>query len=197
MERPSSYVRGLPVCIKNPPPRVASCIGKTVYTPFVHTFKPMMHIDAYIRDAKLTGETEQLYRELYTPPPEPEPVVKETPNVPSDPLHVFTNMKVTKSGVKVKITVPMEPVYLAQRKGTLPSIQVRIKAAKGFGYSDEILTRMITNYDNRAAMDEKLDDFIESIFGNGLGAKTNKPKKKTNVELLNAIFKKKPAKKYS
>ena len=194
--RPSPRVYGLPVCEK-PPPRVAKYLSQPFCTLVPHELMPIMNIDGYIRDTGLTGEKEILYRKLYTATPEPEVFKKELPFVPSDPLHVFTNIKVTKSGVKVKITVPMEPVYLAQKKGSLPSLEVRIRAAKGFGYSDEILLKMIQNHETRKARVVILDEFIDSIFGKCMAAKTNKPKKKTNQECLNAKFKKKPAKKYS
>jgi hypothetical protein len=157
-----------------------------------------MNIDGYIRDRGLTGEEEELYRRMYTPPPDPEPEKRETPQVPSDPLHVFFSMKVTKNGqVKVKITVPMEPVYVAQRKGSLPPIDVRVRAAKGFGYPDSTLLQMIKYHDQMKERTKKLDEFITSVFGNCMNAKTNKPKKKTVQEALNSKFKKKPARKYS
>lgn len=197
MERPSRCVYGVPVCTDKLPPRVAEYLSNPVCEFVPPKYKPIMHIDGYIRGMGLTGEKEKLYRKLYTPPPEPECVGKEFPDVPSDPLHVFTNIRVTKNGVKVKITVPMEPVYLAQKKGTLPSLEVRVRAAKGFGYSDEILTQMIQNDDTRKSRGDKLEDFIDSVFGKCASAKTNKPKKKTIQEHLNAKFKKKPAKKYS
>jgi hypothetical protein len=159
---------------------------------------PIVHIDDYIRDMKLTGEKEQLYRQLYTPPPHQEILKKETFQVPSDPLTVFTTLKVLNSGiVRVKISVPMEPVHLYEKKGKVAPLEVRIRAAKGFGYPDHVLENMIRHHDETKVQSKKLDEFIDSIFGKCTSAKTSKPKVKTVHESLNTKFKKKPAKKYS
>lgn len=202
MERPSRNRVSVPVC-KELPPRVAECIKQKSPAPVSYTFAPISNIDGYIRDRCLTGEEVKLYRRLYTPPPEPEPKKHEVPNVPSDPLHLFVkmtvvfNLKTLETRVKVKITVPMEPVYLAQRKGTLPPIEVRIRAAHGFGYPESILIQMMKHHEQRNDNIKKMDECIESVFGKCMSAKTNKPKKKTVQEALNSKFKKKPAKKYS
>jgi hypothetical protein len=197
MERPSPRRFGLPVC-NEMPPRVMELLNQKSFVVPPVTFAPIANIDDYIRDMRLTGEEEKLYRSLYTPPPEPEHDARIHISVPSDPLHVFVNMKVTKNGrVKVKISVPWEPVYLAQRKGTLPSLDVRIKAAHGFGYPEETLLNMMKHHEDMRKMSSNLDEFIDSIFGKYMNTKTNKPKKKTVQETLNSKFKKKPAKKYS
>ena len=175
-----------------------SVLSKFVSEPKVLKFAPIMYIDYYLRDAKLSAAEEQRYRELYTPPPEPEVVPVVSLDVPSDPLTVFTTIRVLKSGlVRVKITVPMEPVYLHELKGKVAPIDVRIKAAKGFGYPESVLTKMLDFHDARKSRIEKLDEFVESIFGKYTSAKSNKPKKKTNQETLNSKLKKKPLKKYS
>ena len=197
MERPAPRMYGVYTSTGPLPPIVARCLYPEVTVPAPHRFAPIENIDGYIRDMGLSGKEEELYRNMYTPPPEPEQVKRESPQVPSDPLHIFTTIKVTKSGVKVKITVPWEPVYLAQTKGTLPPIGVRIKAAQGFGYPESTLLRMLKHHDQRKDRIKKLDGFIDSVFGKCMSAKTNKPKKKTVQEALNSKFKKKPAKKYS
>jgi hypothetical protein len=197
MERPAPRVYGVRTSTGPLPPIVARCLYPEVTPPVQHTFAPIENIDGYIRDRGLTGKEEELYRKFYTPRPEPEQLKRESPQVPSDPLHVFTTMKVTKSGVKVKITVPWEPVYTAQTKGTLPPIGVRIKAAQGFGYPESTLLTMLKRHDNKKERIKKLDEFIDSVFGKCMSAKTNKPKKKTVQEALNSKFKKKPARKYS
>lgn len=160
---------------------------------------PIENIDGYVRDMKLSAEREKRYRDLYTPKEEAiKSVHKTTYNVPSDPLTVFTNLKVLKNGtVKVKITVPMEPVYAYQQKGKLAPIDVRVRAAKGFGYPDEVLEKMIAKHDARKEQTKKLDEFIDAIFGKSINTKTAKAKVKTVHESLNSKFKKKPAKKYS
>ena len=197
MERPTRRRVGLPVC-KELPQRVVEMLDQKSFEFVPYKFSPISNIDGYIRDRGLTGEEEELYRSLYTPPPEPEAVLRKGAPVPSDPLHVFVNMNVTKSGrVKVKITVPWEPVYLAQKKGTLPSIAVRIKAAHGFGYPESTLLQMMKHYEQKKERIKKLEEFIDSVFGKCMSSKTNKPKKKTVQEALNSKFKKKPAKKYS
>jgi hypothetical protein len=202
MERPSPRRATVPVC-KEIPPRVAEYTNQKSLVFVPYTFAPISNIDGYIRDRGLTGEEEALYRRLYTPPPEPEPVAREVPPVPSDPLHAFVkmsvvfNLKTLETRVKVKITVPWEPVYLAQQKGTLPPLAVRIKAAHGFGYPESTLLQMMKNHEQRKERIKKMDECIESVFGKCMSAKTNKPKKKTVQEALNSKFKKKPAKKYS
>jgi hypothetical protein len=159
---------------------------------------PIEHIDNYIRDMNLTGEKAELYRRLYTPPVPQEVVKKETFQVPSDPLTVFTTIKVLKSGVvRVKITVPMEPVHMYQKKGKVAPLDVRVRAAKGFGYPDHVLDAMIRHHDEIKVQSKKLEEFIDSIFGKCMSTKTSKPKVKTIHESLNSKFKKKPAKKYS
>jgi hypothetical protein len=91
----------------------------------------------------------------------------------------------------------MEPVHMYELKGKVAPIDVRIKAAKGFGYPESVLTKMLDFHDARKSRTEKLDEFVESIFGKYTTAKSNKPKKKTNQEALNSKLKKKPLKKYS
>jgi hypothetical protein len=196
MERPSSRRFGLPVC-KELPPRVSKFLDQKTFEYVPCTFAPIENIDGYIRDRGLTGAEEDLYRSLYTPPPEPEPKKREVSNIPSDPLHVFVKIKTFETKVKIKITVPWEPVYLAQQKGTLPSLEVRVKAAHGFGYPESTLLQMMRHHEHRKERVKKLDEFIDSIFGKCMNSKTNKPKKKTVHEALNMKFKKKPAKKYS
>jgi hypothetical protein len=160
-----------------------------------YTFSPILHIDNYIRDAGITGEKEKLYRELYTPPPESEVEIKTKVSVPSDLLTVFTNIKCLKNKVKVKISVPMEPVYAYQKKGKMAPLETRIKAAKGFGYPDSVLEKMIVHNEKVKSQSSKLDEFIDKIF-KCTSTKASKPKAKTVQEALTSKFKKKPIKKY-
>jgi hypothetical protein len=202
MERPSPRRPAVPVC-KELPPRVSEYLNQKSLALAPYTFAAISNIDGYIRDMGLTGEKEALYRRLYTPPPEPEPVPRVVAPVPSEPLHVFVkmtavfNLKTLETRVKVKITVPWEPVHLAQQKGTLPPLAVRVKAAHGFGYPESTLLQMMKHHEQRKERIKKMDECIESVFGKCMSAKTNKPKKKTVQEALNSKFKKKPAKKYS
>jgi hypothetical protein len=162
------------------------------------TFAPLIDIDGYIRDARLTDDEEKLYRELYTPKHTNESEPPEKLCVPSDLLTIFTSTKVLKSGqVRVKITVPMEPVHVYEKKGKLAPIDVRIRAAKGFGYPESVLSKMLENHDKRKVRLEKLDEFINVVFEKYMSSKTNKPKKKTVQESLNSKLKKKPIKKYA
>jgi len=181
------------------PPRVYECFKRHVCPILPIPIVPITHIDQYIRDMGLTGQAEELYRRLYTPPPDEVVVKKEKFILPSeDLLHVFTNLKVLKNGmVKIKFTVPMEPVYVYQMKHKLAPIDIRVRAANGFGYPDTVLTKMIMNNDVKKANIPKLDSFIDNIFGKCISTKANKPKSKTVQENLNSKFKKKPAKKYS
>ena len=163
---------------------------------YEHFFAPIINIEGYIRDAKLTGEKADEYRRLYTPTPDPPKDVREKINVPSNPLYVFSNMKVLKNGtVRIKFTVPMEPVYEIMKTGHMPPIEVRIKAAKGFGYPDYVLENMIKKHDYLKNNSDELDEFIEVIFGKCLTSKTSKPKAKSIQETLNSKLKKKPEKK--
>jgi len=181
------------------PPRVYECFKREVCPLLPLYIAPMINIDGYIRDMGMTGEKAELYRELYTVPPEPEPDIQDIFILQStDPLHVFTNFRVLKSGtVRIKFTVPMEPVNLCQKMQKTAPFLARVGAAKAFGYPDSVLAKMILRNDNRVANVHKLDTFIDDIFGKAIGAKTSKPKAKTVHELLNTKFKKKPAKKYS
>ena len=194
MERPTKYAR---VQVASElPPRISELMSQRAAPPVPPTYKPILHIEDYVRGME-PGLAEK-YRMLYTPPPEPEYVPIERVNVPSDPMHVFTTLKVLKNGtVRIKCTVPMEPVYASYAKGKMPSLDVRIRAAKGFGYPDDVLARMIETHDAKKANMKKLDMFIDEIFGKSIQAKTNKPKKKTVQEILNSKFKKKPLKKFS
>jgi len=156
------------------------------------------NIDGYIRSMGFTGEEETMCRKLYTPEPEPivETVKKFIPTIP-DILHVYVNMNILKSGtIRVKLAVPMEPVYEYQRKGKMAPLDVRIKAAKAVGYPEEVLLKMIKNHDDAKAKQVKLNEFIDVIFGKSINAKVSKPKAKTIHESINAKLKKKPAKKW-
>jgi hypothetical protein len=182
-----------------PVPQVPEAYKNTV-CPFVpHKYPPIINIEGYIRDANMSEEKEREYRALYTPSPQEEVEKEKTPpNVPRDPLTVFTKIKVLKNEkVRVEITVPMEQVHEYEKRGKVAPLSVRVRAAKAFGYDEDILTKMIQVNDTKKIKIEKLDSFINGIFGSCLSAKTNKPKKKTVQESLNSKFKKKPAKKYS
>ena len=180
------------------PPRVEECFKQTVCPLAPLRTVPIVNIDGYIRDTGMSGEKEELYRKLYTVPHEPEPVKEEKQVFPDDILHVFPNMKVLKNGtVRIKFTVPMEPVYNYQKKSKTAPFDVRVRAANGFGYSNVVLEKMLTAHDNKKANEHKLDDFVDKIFGKMVSAKVSKPKSKTTQELLNSKFKKKPLKKYS
>ena len=179
------------------PERVAKLLENKIptFTPF--RYAPITNLDSYIRDMKLTGEEEKRYRELYTPPPEPVPELKIKLVVPSDPLHVFVNMNVLKSGiVRVKITAPMEPVYEYQKKGKMAPLDVRLKAAKGFGYPESFLIKIIEHHDTMKSKAKEIDEFIDNIFGKCVNAKVSKPKAKSVQESLNSKLKKPTAKKY-
>ena len=177
--------------------RVEACLKQTVCSHVPLPVAPIGNIDGYVWGMNFTKEDEKHCREKYTP--EPDIIVEQVEKliVPSDPLHVFTTLKVLKSGkVKIKFSVPMEPVYEYQKKFKLAPLEVRIKAASGFGYPDEILTQMIKNHDNEKSNKQKVEDFIDVIFGKSINAKVSKPKVKSIQESLNAKFKKKPLKKY-
>ena len=184
------------------PPRVEECFKQTVCPLAPLRTVPIVNIDGYIRDTGMSGEKEELYRKLYTvliQEEEPESIKEvEKQTFPDDMLHVFSNLKVLKNGtVRIKFTVPMEPVYTYQMKQKTAPIDVRLRAAKGFGYPDEVLEKMLINHDRKKINIPKLDNFIDNIFGKAVSAKASKPKSKTTQELLNSKFKKKTAKKYS
>jgi hypothetical protein len=179
------------------PERVAKLLENKVPICIPFTYAPIINIDSYIRDMKLSGEVEKRYRELYTPPPEPVNEPKQKLGVPSDPLSVFVNMNILKSGIiRVKITVPMEPVYEYQKKGKVAPLDVRLKAAKGFGYPESFLIKMIEHHDKMKSKAKEIDEFIDNIFGKCVNAKVSKPKAKSVHESLNSKLKKPTAKKY-
>lgn len=180
--RPSKQPIGLPV----PVVLLSKKVSFPDYTP--PPLQPFECVEQYIN---LTHPADpELIRRLYTKPVDttvkPPPIIPE--NVPSDPLHVFINKK----GVR---TVPMAPVIKALSKGKKAPLEVRIKAASGFGYSDSILMKMIAHDDKVKKQSDKMDQFIDSIFGRFVNSKTSKPKAKTNKEIINTILKKKPLKK--
>jgi hypothetical protein len=167
---------------------------------YIPTLKPITNIENYIRSAGLEGEQAEEIRKKYTPEPDEPKEEKETINVPSDPLHVFCTTKVLKNGkVSIKLSVPMEPVYEYHRKGERGPINIRIRAAKAFGYPDSILEKMLRHEDKITSDEyqEEMDEFIEKVFGQAMNAKVSKPKKKTIHETLTAIMKKRvPVAKY-
>ena len=161
-------------------------------------YSPIVNIDGYIHSMGLTGEKEDRCRKLYTPEPT-ELVVKEEKFQPRsyDPLYVYSTMNVLKSGmVRIKFTVPMEPLYESQKKGKIAPLDVRIRCMKSIGYPDSVLTDMIKHHDYMKTQQVKLQEFIDLIFGKSVNAKVSKPKAKTTQEALNAKLKKKPAKKW-
>jgi len=171
--------------------------GMTKFTPAPYKYAPIVNIDSYVRDMKLTGEAEEQCRARYTPEPENISEPKFKLEVPSDPLHVFVNFNILKSGiVRVKITAPMEPVYEYQRRGKMAPLDVRLKAYKGFGYPESYLIKMIEHHDKMKAISKELDEFINLIFAKCINAKVSKPKAKTVQESLNSKLKKPTAKKY-
>ena len=161
------------------------------------TFTPFHDIENYIKCNNFTPEKEAIVRAMYTAPPYEsfiKPKVKY--DVPDDPLHAFINMKITKKGIKVNITVPMEPVIEYQKKATLAPLAVRIKAFKAFGYPDSVLTKMIEHDDKMKKQRPELDKFFDRVFGEYDTKKVSKPKAKTIQETLTSKMKKKPATKY-
>lgn len=180
------------------PERIANLLNVPMCVYQTPECSKIANIDGYIRSMGFTGEEEAMCRKLYTPEPEPivETVKKFIPTIP-DILHVYVNMNILKSGtIRVKLAVPMEPVYEYQRKGKMAPLDVRIKAAKAVGYPEEILLKMIKNHDDAKAKQVKLNEFIDVIFGKSINAKVSKPKAKTIHESINAKLKKKPAKKW-
>ena len=178
------------------PYRIAKILNAKpcVYIPPV--YPPITNIDGYIYSMGYKGEEEAQCRKLYTPTPDPV-VDFVKPFVPLDPLHVHVNIHVLKNGtVKVKITVPLEPVYEYQRKGKMAPLNVRICAAKAAGYPESVLLKMLDNANESKTKQASLDDFIKLIFGKSMNAKVSKPKAKTVHEALLSKMKKKPAIKY-
>ena len=175
------------------PAIIQRCLKRDIGAFISHPIVPIENIDGYIRGKGIAPKDEMQFRKLYTPELYEEPEKLEKINVPSDPLHVFT--KVLKNG-QIKETVPMEVVYNYEKKGHVAPLDIRIKAAKAFGYPDEILTKMIQHHDREKIVKPKLEEFIDAIFGKSVIAKVSKPKSKTTHESLNSKFKKKPLKKY-
>lgn len=161
------------------------------------TFAPFHDVDHYISCNKFTPEKEAMVRAMYTAPPHEsfiKPKIKY--DVPDDPLHVFVNMKIGKSGVKIKITVPMEPVIEYQKKAKLAPLAVRVKAFKNFGYPDSVVLKMIEHDDKMNKQRPELDKWFNKVFGEYDTKKVSKPKAKTIQEALTSKMKKKPATKY-
>lgn len=162
-------------------------------------FAPFADIETYIWCNKFTPEQEARVRELYTPPPsEPVEISKKVKyDVPDDPLHVFVNFKCMKNNtIKIKITVPMEPVIEYQKKAKLAPIEVRVKAYKAFGYPDSVLLKMMEYDDMMKKKEPEMTKFINSIFGETT-KKTSKPKVRSMHEIITKQMNKKaPVDKY-
>jgi hypothetical protein len=154
------------------------------------TFAPFADIETVIQCHKFTPEKEAQIRALYTPPPSETIVItKKSYDVPDDPLHVFVNFKVSKGSVKIKITVPMEPVIEYQKKAKLAPLPVRLKAYKAFGYPESVLLKMIEHDDKMNKKEPELTKFINSIFGE-VTKKVSKPKVKSMYEVYSKQTKK-------
>jgi hypothetical protein len=180
------------------PERVAKLLKYETSKYIPSVFSPIIHIDGYIHSLGLTGEKEELCRKMYTPELVVN-VIKEIEFQPIsfDPLYVYTTMNILKNGtVRIKFTVPMEPLYESQKKGKIAPLDVRIRCMKAIGYSDLVLTKMIQYNDSIKIKQDNLEEFINLIFGKSVNAKVSKPKAKTVYEAINTKLKKKPAKKW-
>lgn len=172
---------------------------------YSRTFAPFADIETYIQCHKFTPEKEAQVRALYTPEPSEtsekytydpikdilNPVTRKLLyDVPDDPLHAFVNFKVSKGSVKIKITVPMEPIIEYQKKAKLAPLPVRLKAYKAFGYPESVLLKMIEHDDKMNKKEPELTKFINSIFGD-VTKKVSKPKVKSMYEMYSKQTKKK------
>jgi hypothetical protein len=173
------------------PEPLAKLLENKVTQSSSYKFTPIQNIEGYIYSIGLKGEKADELRRLHFLEPEVFAEKTEKLLVPDDILHVFSNMKILKNGnVRIKFTVPMEPVWEYQKKGKIAPIEVRIRAAKGFGYPDYILERMLAHDDYMKKNSKKLDEFIDNIFGKTTNSKPSKPKHKSNQEALTSKFKK-------
>jgi len=131
-----------------------------------HVMQPIADIETYIFMAGLKGAEADAMRALHPPPPPMAVKAARKWNVPSDPDYVKVNIKVCKDGTtKVNIVCPLEPLKPYYKKGRMPPLGLRLVAAKGFGYPDHILKSMIARHDWWKRNSDKLDAFIESIYG--------------------------------
>jgi hypothetical protein len=196
MFRPLPRVRVPHVPGVTPPgSRVASILSGLNSVHFSPTpYQPIADVEGYIRSAKMSEEEANRFRSVQIAPqennlveteprkrvrtfwdtkPKPPPVDYVVPN---DPLTIFTSITVQSSGrVRVKISVPMEIVYVAKEKVPLP---VHIKAAKSFGYPDKVLEYMIEVDDWYKKHAKQIDEEFESTYRKQLDAKPSKPKLK-------------------
>lgn len=180
------------------PERVAKLVKYEISKYILPVYSPITNIDGYIHSIGITGEKEELCRKMYTPELVVD-VVKEIKFQPIsfDPLYVYTTMNVLKNGtVRIKFTVPLEPIYESQKKCKIAPLDVRIRCMKAVGYPDSVLTKMIEYNDSIKIKQANLDEFINIIFGKSVNAKVSKPKAKTVYDAINTKLKKKTAKKW-
>ena len=162
------------------PSRIASLIEDTKKPcpTTLPTIQPLFDSELYIFMAGLSGaEADELRAK--NPPLEPiqvKPRVTKKYDVPDDPDWVRVDLRVTPKGrVKVSMCVPLAPVQEYHRQGHKAPIEVRIVAAKRFGYPDEVLEKMLARHD---AWDPKAEaEFLEKIFGVAKKTTSSRPVK--------------------
>jgi hypothetical protein len=128
-------------------------------------FAPIADIETYIFMASLKGEEADAMRALYLPPPPAQKIARRDWDVPHDPDYVRVHMKIKGGRVKVSLTCPLEPLQPYYKAGHKPPLELRVIAAKKFGYPDHVLEGMIARDDWFKRNSQKLDAFIESVFG--------------------------------
>jgi hypothetical protein len=106
-----------------------------------------------------------------------------------DPSYVKVNMTIGKK-VRVKIIAPLDEYESYRKKGKMPPLAVRVRAAKASGFPDSVLEKMILRDDKWKENMENMNKFLNGIFGS-TPSKPSKPKPKSTREALESIIRKK------
>ncbi len=106
---------------------------------------------------------------------------KNDTNLPKYMDHIPVKLNVTKSG-KVRVSIQPPPMMIIHekyfRKGNKPPIGEYIRALKSFGYSDDVLERVLKHHENLPKRQAEMDEVFERVFGSTSTSKASKPKRK-------------------
>jgi hypothetical protein len=110
---------------------------------------------------------------------------KKVDNLPKYMDHIPVKLNVTKSG-KVRVNIQPPPMMIIHEKyfskGTKPPIGEYIRALKSFGYSDDVLERVLKHHENLPKRQAEMDEVFKRVFGSTSTSKASKPKRKPVME---------------
>ena len=156
-------------------------------------FQPIVDIERYIDALGVDPKSKRAdeLRDLHKIEKE-EVTIEDIPQKVSfkDPSYVSVQMKLVGKKIKIKIIAPLDEYEMYRKKGKMPPLAVRIRAAKASGFPDSVLEKMIIRDDKWKANMEDMNKFLLNIFG-AKPSKPSKPKAKSVQEALTSIMRKK------